>query len=368
MQKGECIIDVGSASVGVCIVRKGKGKPVITQTIRVPISSGSEEAKVAIQTLAAQAVLKALESLKGTSPEHVRIVLAAPWYNAKIRAITSKSEKPVRVTRETVARGVKAYYQEKEGGQKTRANGLIESTVGQVYVNGYPTNLKQAVSGTSLKINHYESEADPPFIQALEGAVKKTFPHPKISFHSFAFTAFAVLRALRDEDNFVIADLGGEITDVAVVHHDGIRFIGTFPKGTFSIVRAIAGSGSIPDTRSRLSLFAKGELSNEETKLTEETFLKAGESWNTEYRNILEGAVKEVAIPRTTFLFAEKDELPWTERLINATHGAFSSHAVLVTPDFFQGEITLGENASYDAFLSIESLFFRDDIILFNES
>ncbi len=368
MQKGECIIDIGSGSVGACIIGGQKGKVTLTQTVRIPISSGTEEAKAGIQTLVVQAVSKALESLKGVAPEHVRIVLAAPWYNAKIRTITSKSAKPVRVTTDTVGRGVKEYYVQKEGGQKTKQAGLIESTVGQAYVNGYPASLKHPVSGTALKINHYESEADPPLVHALEEAVHKVFSRPKISFHSFGFAAFAVLRALRDEDNFVIADVGGEITDVAVVHHDGLRFIGTFPVGTRSLIRTIAGTGSLADAASRLTLYGKNELSNDETTAMDVQFQKASEMWNKGYQEILEAAVKEVAIPRTTFLFADRDELPWLQKMVTGTHGAFSSQSVLITPDFFHSAVSLGEGAQYDAFLSLESLLFRTDIHVLADS
>lgn len=365
MRESECIVDIGSASVGVCILEKEHGKkPVISNTVRIPISSGSEEAKAGIQTLVIQTLTKAFESLKGVkAPSAVRVVLAAPWYSGKITTINSRSEKPVRVDEGTIARAVKEYFSRKGSGHQ---GSLIESVVSQAYVNGYPTTLKNALVGNAMRVNHYASEADHAMQAAALEAAKKAFPNAKISFHSFSFVAFAVLRSLRDEENFLIADVGGEITDIAVAHHDGLRFIGTFPVGTLSVTRAVADKGSIADAKSRLALFAKNELSTEESETFAKKFEQAGAAWNKEYLATLEIAVKEVAIPQTTFVFAERDELLWLQSLFNGTHGAFSSRAVLMTPDVFHKAMTLGENAIYDAFLSAEAVYFsldRHDLI-----
>lgn len=366
MASTECIIDIGSASIGVCILEKGKLQPVVGKTVRTPISRGTEEAKAAIVDLTVQAVAKSLESFhKTASPQFVRVVLASPWYDAKIRTITTKSERPVRVTTETVVRTVKQYFAQKnESTQQGRT--LLESVVSQAYVNGYPTAIKEALVGTSLRVNHYSSEADTQFVNQVTAAVKKTFPNAKVSFHSFAFVAFAALRALRDEENFVLLDVGGEITDVGVAHHDGFRFIGTFPIGTLSIIRAVAQGGSVGDVASRLTLYAKNELSNDENAAVGGKFSAASEEWKKNFKSLLETAAGEVAVPQTTFLFGDPEQLQWLESFISATHGAFSIRAIPVPPDFFQPFVVIEEEAFYDSFLCVESLYFhrnRDRLI-----
>jgi hypothetical protein len=209
-----------------------------------------------------------------------------------------------------------------------------------------------------MRVNHYSSEADRSFQTAITDVVKKALPAAKITFHSFTFAAFAVLRALREENNYIILDVGGEITDVAVAHHDGLRFVGTFPIGTMSVVRKIAGEGSIADAKSRLTLYAKGELSIEENAAFEKTFEEATKEWKDAYQKMLETAVNDVAIPQTTFLFADRDELPWLSSIVNGQHGLFSSRVVSITPDFFNTNMTLGEDSLYDSFLSAETVFF----------
>lgn len=358
MRDSVCIVDVGSASVGVSMVREGKekGKPELSRSTRIQISDGSETSKDGIVPLMQAAAAKAFETLQGAgAPKYVRVVLAAPWYHPKIRTIVSRSEKTVKVTPATIARAVKEYFAKKDAPPQGE---LIESAVSQAYVNGYPTLLKHAVTGNYLKINHYQAEADPHITRALAEAAKKVFPHAEVTFHSFSFVAFSALRSLRSEDNFVIADVGGEITDVAVAHHDGLRFIGTFPIGTHAIIRALAGKSSVADSISRLALYAKGELSVEETAAVETSFAPAAAEWNKNFQDMLTAAVEEVAVPQTTFVFAEKDELAWLEKLVTGSHGSFSSRAIPVTPDFFHSAVTLGDGALYDAYLSAEALYF----------
>ncbi len=361
MTSHECVIDIGSASVGVCMLEKGKAQPVVSKTVRTSISSGTETAKTAIAELTVQAVQKSLESfVKTAPPQFVRVVLASPWYDAKIRTITTKSERPVRVTADTVIRTIKQYFAQKN--ETTPAGRtLLESIVSQAYVNGYPTALQQPLLGTALRVNHYTSEADTQFTDQILAAVKKAFPNAKITFHSFAFVAFAVLRALRDENNFVLLDVGGEITDVGVAHHDGFRFIGTFPVGTLSITRAVAQGGSLADAASRLNLYAKNELSADESAAIGGKFSAATEEWKKNFKTLLETAAEEVAIPQTTFLFGDTGELKWLENIVSATHGPFSIRSVPVTPDFFQPFVAIDEEAFYDSFLCVESLYFHRD-------
>lgn len=354
----QCLLDIGSASIGITLMEEDKhGTPVISKTARVEFAPVTEEAKEGIQTLALAAVQKALDTVKAVPKvAQVRAVLAAPWYDAKITTINSSSQKVVRVNEGTVARAVREYLAKK--GTLKSGPSVIESLVSQVYVNGYPTELHAPITGTSMRVNHYASEADSSLQKAITDAVKKTFPAAKISFHSFSFVAFAVLRALREENNFVILDVGGEITDVAIAHHDGLRFAGTFPIGTMSVVRAIAGKGSTADAKSRLALYAKGELSIEENAAFEKDFQAALSPWQEEYQKMLEAAVNDVAVPQTTFLFADREELPWLSSAVSGTHGAFSTRTTSVQPDFFSENIALGEEALYDPFLSAAAVYF----------
>lgn len=359
MSQRECVIDVGSGSVGLCVFDRGREKPLLISTSRTQISAGTEEAKASITERTITALTKALEPHHKTqAPAHVRVVLASPWYDAKIKTITTKSERSVRVTPETIVRTMKQYLAQKNE-PIPAGRTQIESIVSQAYVNGYPTNLKEPLIGTVLRVNYYSSEADTEFVRQVTAAVHTVFPNTKVSFHSFAYVGFTALRMIRDEENFVLMDVGGEITDIGVVHHDGFRFIGTFPIGTQSLVRAVAGEGSLTDTATRLSLFGSQELSSEEQAVISGKLSSASEAFKTQLRSSLEAASAEVAVPQTTFLFADSNQLQWLNTIVSMSHGPFSIRATLISPDFFQPLVTIEEEAFYDSFLCAAALYFH---------
>ncbi len=359
MSQRECVLDVGSGSVGLCVFDRSREKPLLISTSRTQISAGTEEAKASITERTITAISKALEPHHKTSaPAHVRVVLASPWYDAKIKTITTKSERSVRVTPETIVRTMKQYLAQKNE-PLPAGRTQIESIVSQAYVNGYPTNLKEPLIGTVLRVNYYSSEADTEFVRQVTIAIHAVFPNSKVTFHSFAYVGFTALRMVRDEENFVLMDIGGEITDIGVVHHDGFRFIGTFPVGTQSLVRAVAGEGSLPDTATRLSLFANDELSPEEHAQIAQKLATASEGFKTQLRTSLEAASVEVAVPQTTFLFADPQQLRWLDSIVSMSHGPFSIRATLISPDFFQPLVSVEEEAFYDSFLCAAALYFH---------
>ncbi len=353
------LVDVGSANVGVCIAETKKdGEPVVSHVRRTPLENVSGRHTAAIASLAIGALKKSLTALGTVSPvpETAHIVLAAPWYRARIKSISTQSNTTIRIAQSAVEKAL-AEYKSKHAESASSGVRQIESTVSQIYVNGYQTELLKPVHGKALSVSLYESEADGPFVSALEGAVRATFHGVRVTFHSFPFALFAVLRALKESQSFIALDVGGEITDVVVVNRGSLSFIGSFPSGTLSLLRAVAGKGSSADTASRLSLYARGELSPEEDTAFGALFTKVAAFWTTGYHELLENASLTTPLPNTIFIVADKEELRWFEKVLQGAGGAFPVRPVPVTPDFFQNSVALGEEGSYDAFLSIEALY-----------
>lgn len=355
----EIIIDVGSASVGAAVVSvspKTKN-PLLANVSRVAI--GAEEGKPANITERTLAALKTLfEKLHTTKTSSVRIVLASPWYESRARTIASEAKSPVRISASRVAAAVKS-YREKEGASFPAAGRVrLESTVTQAYVNGYQTALLAPVTGTTLRIELYESAADKAFVDALTGVVHSAFPHAYVSFHSFPLIAFVVLRATREEETFAFIDVGGEVTDVAIVHQDGLRFLGSFPRGARTFMSDVEKKSS-GAPGARLSLYARGELSNEEKTAFAPAFDAGASLWNADLQKVLDAAIAETPIPRSAFVLADPEELSWFGKVLEAGRETFPARIIPVTQNFFQTAVDLGEGGVYDAFLTMEALFFH---------
>ena len=354
------LIDMGSASVGIALVEPNKaGVPVISKVRREEFENTSGMNTPALTELATAALRRCLAGAGSSysAPREAHVVLAAPWYKASISLINSETERPVRITEGTIEKALESYKRKNLASAPGRR--MIESMATQTYVNGYATTVGKPLAGSTLAVDYYESEADTPFLAAIENELRKAFPGAAVSFHSFLFEAFAVLRAVRDETGFVLLDIGGEITDAAIVRRGGFSFVGSFPYGALSFVRSVADGlhGTFADAASRATLFTKGELSTEESSSFREVFLKAASEWDSGYRRLLESASLEMPVPHTTLIIADKEPLDWFEHILSDSDAPFPVHPTLIVPDFFKNAVLLGQEGNYDAFLSIAALY-----------
>lgn len=359
------IIDIGSASIGACLASVGeKGKPVVSHVTRMPIKGSGEGTRVDLS----RAVLETLKQMlagfqKSGSPSSVRLVLASPWYQTVLKTIVSKTDTFVPISKTTVSSAVRSYHQKKEKDSALPSGFVsVESVVTQAYVNGYQSLIERTLHGNALKLELYESAAPEDFVRGVSDIIHETFHNAKISFHSFPLVAFVVLRSLRSEEGFTFVDIGGEVTDVHIVHKDGLRFLGSFPRGTNALLADVSNGKERGETSSRLSLYVRGELSAEEGAVLASAFQKSAALWNQEYEKVLETAVSDVPIPRTTFVIADREELKWFEKVIGAEGArAFPVYPIPLTPSFFQSVVAVGDEGVYDAFLSLEALFFHTE-------
>jgi len=359
------ILDIGSASLGACLTdRNKKDHPELSRVTRMPISKTASSGSGALQTALIETLKMLLAEYQKLGSLHsVRIILASPWYQSRLKTIFSKSDKPVRITHATVLHTVNNYRAKKEKEDPLPAGQTaIESVITQAYVNGYQSLIEKPLLGTTLKIELYESAADSAFLKLVTDAIHGVFHDARISFHSFPLVSFVVLRSLRSEEGFTFLDIGGEVTDFAIVHKDGLRFLGSFPRGSKNLLSEIANGKSESETASRLSLYVRGELSADEGASFAAGFSKAASLWNTDYEKMLEEAMKDVPIPSATFLIADKEELEWYKKAIEIHDSKlFPMHPITLTPNFFQTAIRLGDGGLYDGFLSLEALFFHTE-------
>lgn len=354
----ELIIDIGGSSIGACFVtHHDEENSEISNTVRVPFKIGSVDVRGGLQEIALVTLKQTLESISRTNAiQKTHVVLSDPWYQAETRAIVSESVKPLRISMGTALHAIEK-QREEAGIKKRTGRRMIESLITQLYVNGYPTTLSKTVHGTSLTTHVYESEADESFIVKTTNIIRDNFPHAPLSFHTRAFVMFAVLRNLREEDSFVMLDIGAETSEVVIAHRDALTFTHSFPVGTLTLARDIANGGSLADALARLQLFTKGDLSEDEMTSFGSKFEAIGEHWFSEYRKVSDTAFKKIAVPQLAFLLGESDSLQWLHRMMEQVAVPLLPTVVPLTSTFFQDALSLGASARYDTPLAFASLF-----------
>lgn len=349
------VIDVGSASVGAAVASVShKHKTLLLEKVtRVPIGAGSKETRDQLQKQTTAALTEILKQYTENYSE-VHVVLAAPWHDARIRTIHSKTEKPAPVSEKSVERMVEQYKNE---APPASGNVDVEAVAVQVQVNSYTTSLAQPVTGTHTRVNLYESEMSAALQKEFADTVGTHTHDAPIAFHTFPLVSGAALRAAMLETSFVFIDIGGEVTELGVMHSDGIHFLGSIPIGYWTLVRTM-GAEKVGDTRSRLTLLTKDELSPQETSAVAETFKQAFTPWITEFEDMLKEASALVPVPRSVFIMSDTEPAGWFKKGL-ADYGTMSLAPTLVTNATVQRFVEIGDGGTFDPFLALEALFFH---------
>ena len=353
-KKEDLIIDIGSSTVsGGVLSTHSKGVPEISNVKRIQIGTGTKETKDALDLRMKEALANLLKEYKGHRGK-IRIVLSSPWHNANVRIVSSHSKKSVNISEKTIERTVLKYKDEKP---PETGNVDVEAVAMQVKVNGYATSLKHPVEGTNMKINLYESEIPKSLHDSISDEVGKEFPNSKITFNTFPLVSGISIREITSEESFVYLDIGGEITDISVVYGDGLYYLASFPIGYQTILREIGGENT-GDTSSRLMLMAKGELSIDEEAVLAPQLEKTFSSWIENFENTIRASSGKVPIPRSAFLISDKNHLDWLAKEIDKKN-TIQIKTIPVVSSLVQKHITLGENGSFDMFLSLSAIFFH---------
>ncbi|MDE2079263.1 MAG: hypothetical protein KGI73_02645 [Patescibacteria group bacterium] len=353
------IIDLGSGSVGISLAERTPGGGVrVSHTLRMPIRNIAGTHTSAFASLALQSVQRGLETLGAVTPrpERAHIFFAAPWYKALIRDIDLKSKDPLRITHATLRKAVTDYTEHHSPATSSGAR-AIESIVSQAYVNEYPTTIRTQLRGTALRAALYESFCDTPFADSVTEAIHAVFPRLPLAFHTFLFAFFAVMRDVAHIEHGILLDVGGEITDIAVVNRGCITYASSFPVGSLSMLRTLANSGSMADAASRLTLFANGELSESEAKTFGGKFDAATTPWRDGYAAAIRKALTTTPVSGTVYLSADPESLPWLQETITRADVPLAQRSVGIPADFFSHQVQIGNSGVYDAFIALESLY-----------
>ena len=143
--------------------------------------------------------------------------------------------------------------------------------------------------------------------------LNKVFNSRDITFHSFALASFSVARDIyHTENNFLLIDIGGEITDISLVRGGVLLETISFPAGKNSLLRGIAKAlNTIPEEAHslvRVNVERKNNRKNDEIK---RAFDKAEIEWQSSLQKALGDLSGGLSLPKTIFLTADSDLGEW---------------------------------------------------------
>ncbi|MEK7071530.1 MAG: hypothetical protein AAB943_01175 [Patescibacteria group bacterium] len=377
-EKGELValFDIGSSSVGGALFYLRRSKiPKIIFSWREPITL---EKQFNFDKFLSSTI-QAFDNVAGKvcqaglgAPKKFFCVLSSPWYASQTRAIRLEKNTTfvftAKMADSLIEREIGLFKDEHFDKYENVGSKVlpIELKNMKTVLNGYNTPNPINQKATELEMTIFFSICGEQFLKKVQAVVAQHFHREDIKFSSFAMVSFAVARDLfAEQENFLLIDIGGEVTDISMVKENILRNSISFPLGLNFITREVANILDCPlhEARSLISLYKDGHASELALKKLEPLISKVKTEWLTQFQNSLANLSHDLSIPATIFVTVDKDladffgEIIKTEQFSQYTLAESKFKIAFLGTEELHDSVIFGEDTARDPSLTLESIY-----------
>ncbi len=386
------LLDIGSRGVGAALLKLSHGdKPKIVWSaheltaleqnldIKKILDGMLGALKKVLGRLEKEGMPQFREKWGVHSIREIFLVFSSPWYVSQTKIIKIEKEKPFSFTNGFLKDILKK--EEKELGEsldekdfhKTKLHGnslkLLEQKVIQIKLNGYeaPSPLNKEAKTADIVL--YTSFAERAIFEKIKETILHFF-HPKaMVVHSAPLVYYSVLRDIFPEENdFMLVDVGDEVTDISLVKAGSLLEISSFPLGHNHIFRGVCNSLNCAEelALSSLSLYFEKKTNDDQNVKISDILEQTKKFWGDSFQHTLENLGEFHSVPTRIYLSSRKMLLPVfaeimvtksTDDAIVAKKGVWKPDVVPLDKIIISPFIVPDQNSS-DISLELQSLFF----------
>lgn len=373
------LFDVGSSSVKAALLYMQKsGVPRIITSLREPILL---EDKVDFDRFLFL-TLKALETVtnkiysKGLgAPKNIFCIFSSPWHVSHTRVIRLEKNIPFVFTPKLADSLIqkeigllKEEYLKKYPhiGDTLR---LIDIKNIKITLNGYETTEPFNKKAKEAEMTVFVSMSEEHVCKKIEEIISKHFSLKKstgVKFSSFTMAAFTVVRDLYShQENFLLINIGGEITDISMVKHSSLRESTSFPLGINFMIRAVSSAtgSTLTEAKSLISLYKDGHAIESTAKSIDSVMAKLKSEWLTKFQASLANLSTDISIPAIVYITVDKDlaeffsETIKTEQFNQYTLTESKFQIVFFNMENLHNLAVFERDAIFNAFLTIDAVY-----------
>ncbi len=369
------VFDLGSSSVGGALFEINKDKPPkIVYALREPLvllpkPDIDQFLSLTFKTLSTVAGKIARAGVG--APERIFCVLGSPWYASQTRVVRLEKNSPFSFTAkladELIQKEIIQFKQEHalEYQEEKDQSALIELKNMKITLNGYPTSEPLDKKVKELEMTLFVSVSAKHFLEKVKEIVGNHFHRNEVKFSSFAMASFTVARDLGPRDDFLLVDIGAEMTAISIVKKGILSESGSYPLGRNFIIRSVAGElqHSLDEAKTLVSLY-KDEHTEDRLHLRLAKVIEKGRAeWLKKFQESLAGLSGDISMPSTVFVTADPDladffsETIKNERLSQYTLTDSKFETVFLNPEALHGAAAFAPNVLRDPHLVIESVY-----------
>ena len=369
------ILDIGSGRVGGALVQiSGADKPRILFTTQKNISADHglniDKFTSAMQK-SLREVLADLEGAKLGKVAKAVCFLSSPWYASQTRDIRYTRNAPFVFTQKLLDELIQKEIKLFEGDHLQKYHDdaeprIIESKITQILLHGYKTEDPFGKKVSEIDISAYISISPEKLLAIIERDIFRAFHVSKVHFATFLLSSYAVARDIFPEkENFILIDVGSELTDIAIVKNDMLAESMSFPRGANFILRKVAeGLGkSMAESSSLLNMCLDEKLGVGDQEKVAKHLQMAKKEWLSMFQKSLGEMASDLLVPENIFLITDKPMASCFIEAINKEE--FSQYALSekkfeitsLTEPLLHNFCTFEPEAGRDRFLILEAIF-----------
>ncbi|MBI2631229.1 hypothetical protein HYW73_03400 [Candidatus Nomurabacteria bacterium] len=370
------VFNIDSSSVGGALfLARSSGIPkiIFSETVSLPIKE-----KVDAESFLS-GTIQALESVAGRiygtglgAPSRIFCVLSSPWYASQTRTINYKKNTPFIFTEkladELIQKEIKLFGEEhllkySDGNNAVRP---IELKNIKTILNGYESSDPIGQKTKELEMIIFISMSGEQMLSRIEDTISKYFKFETIKFSSFAMTSFTVVRDMyKKEENFLLVDIGGEVTEIFMVKKNVLRESISYPLGRNFLARGISAKlgCTIDEANSLLSLFKDSHAEASVAKKLELIIKDLKTEWLKNFQESLAHLSKDISIPAVIFIVVDKEvaelfrDIIKSEQFSQYTLAESKFEITVMDTKLLHNLASFGEEAARDAFLIMDSVY-----------
>lgn len=376
------VFHIGSSSVGGALFRTQKsGIPKMIFSIResIPIEEKIDVDRFLASTLKSlEIIVNKVHNAKLGAPHKIFCVLSSPWYVSQTRIINLKKNAPFVFTEkladELIQKEIKI-FEEEHLEKYTNIDNLvraIELKNIKTLLNGYETSKPINQKAKELEMIVFISISGERVLKKIEDVISKHFHFHQIKFSSFGVASFAVVRDMFiKQENFLLVDIGGEMTDISMVKKNVLRESVSYPMGRNFLTRGVATglNCSLDEANSFISLFKDGHAEESVSKKLASIIKGLRKEWLDKFQDSLANISKDISIPSTIYIAIDKDladffaETIKTEQFSQYTLTESKFEVNFLSTELLHGIASFDDNVIREPFLIIDSVYINRFLI-----
>lgn len=298
---------------------KDKGRPKILSFAREEIMVSDKFSPDRFISALPQAIDKVFKKLKDSTQarfDGVEVFLSAPWYVSQTVVIKTAEERPFAMSKKLIDKHIgneiKKFMDETGKTYSQLAPPpyqLLENIAIKIKVNGYEVSENYNKSGRVLEITALLSMSPEAIIKTVSDGCHSLRHGLKINFHSTAYCHyFSINQILPNNDNYILINIGGEMSEATIVWHDILLETAVIPVGRNVYLRKLSADlKTVPEEiHSTLRLHSEGEATEKSAERMETAIQPVKKIWLEAFKKVIESALNEYFLPEAVFVVSDE--------------------------------------------------------------